>query len=133
MGGVELAGCEQAEGGGGGGALDWVEEGGGPADCTDGGNGGVSAAALLGHARQTKVRQPRLAARVEKDVAWLDLHAVQQAGCGGGACLRPGFPAGQPSCHLYADWCSFTRGGYVAVQQDGLLRVQVHQRARRVA
>ena len=32
-----------------------------------------------------------------------------------------------------ADGHSFTRGGCVAVQQDGLLRVQVHQRARRVA
>eukprot|EP00964_Phaeocystis_antarctica_P082341 scaffold51626_cov73-Phaeocystis_antarctica.AAC.3 len=63
--------------GGGGGALDWIEEGGGPADCTDGGNGGVRATALLGHARQTKVRQPRLAARVEKDVARLDLNAAQ--------------------------------------------------------
>eukprot|EP00964_Phaeocystis_antarctica_P015238 scaffold8418_cov65-Phaeocystis_antarctica.AAC.3 len=61
-----------------GGALDRVEEGGCPADCTDGGDGSVGAAALLGHARQTKVRQPRLAARVEKDVARLDLHAVQQ-------------------------------------------------------
>eukprot|EP00964_Phaeocystis_antarctica_P109632 scaffold74073_cov74-Phaeocystis_antarctica.AAC.2 len=47
--------CGQAEGGGGG-ALDRVEEGGGPADCTDGGDGGVGTAALLGHARQTKVR-----------------------------------------------------------------------------
>ena len=65
----------QAEGGGGG-ALDRVEEGGGSADCTDGGAGGVGAAALLGHARQAKVRQPRLAARVEKDVARLDLNAI---------------------------------------------------------
>eukprot|EP00964_Phaeocystis_antarctica_P022886 scaffold12780_cov67-Phaeocystis_antarctica.AAC.2 len=87
--------------GGGGGALDRVEEGGGSADCTDGGDGGVGAGALLGHARQTKVRQPRLAARVEKDVARLDLHAVQQAigahRCGSaGACLRQGFPVGRP-------------------------------------
>jgi hypothetical protein len=50
---------------GGGGALDRVEEGGGPADGTDGGGGGVGAGALLGHARQAKVRKPRLAARVE--------------------------------------------------------------------
>eukprot|EP00964_Phaeocystis_antarctica_P149369 scaffold116499_cov72-Phaeocystis_antarctica.AAC.1 len=55
-----------------------VEEGGGPADCTDRGDGGVRAAALFGYARQTKVRQPRLAARVEEDVARLDLHAAQQ-------------------------------------------------------
>ena len=85
MGGVELAGCGQAEGGGGG-ALDWVEEGGGAADGTNGSDGGVGAGALLGHARQTKVRQPRLAARVEKDVARLDLHAVQQA-IGTQACM----------------------------------------------
>ena len=41
-----------------------------------------------------------------------------------------------PSClhpAICADGHSFTQGGYVAVQQDGLLRVQVHQRARRVA
>ena len=34
---------------------------------------------------------------------------------------------------LCADGHSFTRGGHIAVQQDGLLRVQVRQRARRVA
>ena len=120
--------------GGGGGALDRVEEGGGPADCTDGGDGGVGAGALLGHARQAKVRQPRLAARVEEDVARLDLQAISAHGWGGGACA-----SGRASlwvnsaCHLCYDGHSFTRGGYVAVQQDGLLRVQVHQRARRVA
>jgi len=117
---VELAGCEQAEGGGGGGALDWVEEGGGPADCTDRGDGGVGAGALLGYARQTKVRQPRLAARVEKDVAWLDLHAI---GAQVWYLSRQGFPVGQPIPALCADGHSFTRGGYVAVQQDGLLRM----------
>eukprot|EP00964_Phaeocystis_antarctica_P032973 scaffold18680_cov73-Phaeocystis_antarctica.AAC.2 len=121
----------QAEGGGGG-ALDRVEEGGGSADCTDGGDGGVGSAALLGHARQAKVRQPRLAARVEEDVARLDLHAVIGAQVCGGACLRQGFP-GPTHPAICADGHSFTRGGYVAVQQDGLLRVQVHQRARRVA
>ena len=71
-GGVERV----AERWGGGGALDRVEEGGGPADGTDGGDGGVGAGALLGHARQAKVRQPRLAARVEEDVARLDLQAT---------------------------------------------------------
>ena len=70
-----VGGCGGQAEGGGGGALDRIEEGGGPADCTDGGNGGVGAAALLGHARQAKICQPRLAARVEKDVAWLDLLA----------------------------------------------------------
>ena len=40
----------QAEGGGGG-ALDRVEEGGGSADSTYRGDGGVGAGALLGHAR----------------------------------------------------------------------------------
>ena len=62
--------------GGGGGALDRVEEAGGPADGTEGSDGGVGAGALLGHARQTKVRQPCLAARVEEDVARLDLYAI---------------------------------------------------------
>ena len=121
---------------GGGGALDRVEEGGGPADGTDGGDGGVGAGALLGHARQAKVRQPRLAARVEEDVARLDLQVINARvwwrwRC---LCLWRGFPTGVNSaCHLCYDGHSFTRGGYVAVQQDGLLRVQVHQRARRVA
>ena len=128
--------CGQAEGGGGSGALDQVEEGGGPADCTGGGDGGVGAAALLGHARQTKVRQPRLAARVEKDVARLDLYAIGAQVTGVVPVLtiyRQGFPVGQPIPALCADGHLCTRGGYVAVQQDGLLRVQVHQRARRVA
>eukprot|EP00964_Phaeocystis_antarctica_P161483 scaffold133391_cov94-Phaeocystis_antarctica.AAC.1 len=67
--------------GGGGGALDRVEEGRGPADCTDGGEGG-----------------PRLAARVEKDVARLDLHAVTGAQvCGAErAAARAGAPARAP-------------------------------------
>ena len=73
-GGVERV----AERWGGGGALDRVEEGGGPADYTDGGDGGVGAGALLGHARQAKVRQPRLAARVEEDVARLDLYVARR-------------------------------------------------------
>ena len=119
---------------GGGGALDRVEEGGGPADCTDGGDGSVGAGALLGHARQAKVRQPRLAARVEEDVARLDLQVINARVRWRCLCLWRGFPTGVNSaCHLCYDGHSFTRGGYVAVQQDGLLRVQVHQRARRVA
>ena len=117
-----------------GGALDRVEEGGGPADGTDGGDGGVGAGALLGHARQAKVRQPRLAARVEEDVARLDLQVINARVRWRCLCLWRGFPTGVNSaCHLCYDGHSFTRGGYVAVQQDGLLRVQVHQRARRVA
>ena len=44
-----------------------------------------------------------------------------------------GLPYGYPEPVICANGHSFTRGGYVAVQQDGLLRVQVHQRARRVA
>eukprot|EP00964_Phaeocystis_antarctica_P024850 scaffold13926_cov58-Phaeocystis_antarctica.AAC.3 len=102
---VGQTGGGQAKGGGGG-ALDRVEEGGGSADCTDGGDGGVGAGALLGHARQTKVRQPRLAARVEEDVARLDLHAAQQAICAPlwwwWWCLsQAGLPyVGQPICHL---------------------------------
>ena len=121
-------------GGGGSGALDRVEEGGGPADCTDGGDGGVGAGALLGHARQAKVRQPRLAAHVEEDVARLDLQVINARVWWRSLCLWRGFPTGVNSaCHLCYDGHSFTRGGYVAVQQDGLLRVQVHQSARRVA
>ena len=91
-------------GGGGGGALDRVEEGRGPADCTDGGDGGVCASALLGHARQAKVRQPRLAARVEEDVARLDLQVINARmwwrwRC---RCLWRGFPMSVNSaCHLY--------------------------------
>ena len=117
-----------------GGALDRVEEGGGPADGTDGGDGGVGAGALLGHARQAKVRQPRLAARVEEDVARLDLQVINARVRWRCLCLWRGFPTGVNSaCHLCYDGHSFTRRGYVAVQQDRLLRVQVHQRARRVA
>ena len=55
--------------GGGGGALDRVEEGGGPADCTDGGDGGVGAGALLGHARQAKVRNLAAHVRAKQHVA----------------------------------------------------------------
>ena len=131
-GGVERV----AERWGGGGALDRVEEGGGPADGTDGGDGGVGAGALLGHARQAKVRQPRLAARVEEDVARLDLQATGTHKCVVAVCLClwRNFPIWVSSaCHLCYDGHSFTRGGYVAVQQDGLLRVQVRQRARHVA
>ena len=69
----------QAHKAGGGGALDLVEEAGGPADYTGGGEGSVGAGALLGHARQTKVRQPRLAARVEEYVARLHLHVAMDA------------------------------------------------------
>ena len=88
-------------GGGGGGALDRVEEGGGPADGTDGGDGGVGAGALLGHARQAKVRQPRLAARVEEDVARLDLEAISAQVGWRCLCLWQGFPIGVSSaCHL---------------------------------
>ena len=126
--------CGDGGGRAGGGALDRVEEGGGPADGTDGGDGGVGAGALLGHARQAKVRQPRLAARVEEDVARLDLQAISTEVGWRCLCLWRGFPIWVNSaCHLCADGHSFTWGGYVAVQQDGLLRVQVHQRARRVA
>ena len=80
--------------GGGGGALDRVEEGGGPADGTDGGDGGVGAGALLGHARQAKVRQPRLAARVEEDVARLDLQATSTQVGWRCLCLWQDFPMG---------------------------------------
>ena len=130
--------CGDGGGRAGGGALDRVEEGGGPADGTDGGDGGVGAGALLGNARQAEVCQPRLAARVEEDVARLDLHVVQQAiGAHTRVVVVP--VSGQASLWantypaICADGHSFTRGGYVAVQQDGLLRVQVRQRARRVA
>ena len=82
---------------GGGGALDRVEEGGGPADGTDGGDGGVGAGALLGHARQAKVRQPRLAARVEEDVARLDLQATSTQVGWRCLCLWQGFPMGELS------------------------------------
>ena len=83
--------------GGGGGALDRVEEGGGPADGTDGRDGGVGAGALLGHARQAKVRQPRLAARVEEDVARLDLQAISAQVEWCCLCLWRGFPMGEVS------------------------------------
>lgn len=51
-------------------------------------------------------------------------------------CLWQGFPIYGCELSLPSICCDghyFTRGGYVAVQQDGLLRVQVHQRTRRVA
>ena len=119
---------------GGGGALDRVEEGGGPADYTDGGDGGVGAGALLGHARQAKVRQPRLAARVEEDVARLDLQAMGARVGWRCLCASGGASLWVSSAwHLCTDGHSFTRCGCVAVQQDGLLRVQMRQRARHVA
>ena len=95
-GGAWGCGDGKAGGGGGGVALDRVEEGGGSADGTDGGDGGVGAGALLGHARQAKVRQPRLAARVEEDVARLDLYAAQQT-LGVVAVRASGVPQAGPS------------------------------------
>ena len=92
-----LGGSVGKAGGSGGSALDRVEEGGGPADGTDGGDGGVGAGALLGHARQAKVRQPRLAARVEEDVARLDLQAISAQVWWRCLCLWQGFPMGEPS------------------------------------
>ena len=55
------------------------------------------------------------------------MNVVVVPASGRGLPCRPAYPT------ISADGHSFTRGGYVAVQQDGLLRVQVHQRARRVA